>query len=100
MTKMTVTCPNWCEVKDHEHDRHNHPDDGLNHIARVGPFVLTKNTPLNHPDWWFARRVAANEDDSERDFSVYGESPTVIARELRQIAADSLAAAEWLEAHA
>lgn len=87
-TPPAIVCPGWCTT-DHAVDR-QYVDRGLcepTHVWHYGPH-FGKHIQVGV----FAEQPTAMLDDLRTDDGT--------AEELRQLAADALAAAEWLEAQA
>ncbi len=88
--EFPTECPDWCEHGDRLEHRLPEDEAGTREHSRAfGPYLLAGASERQvSPGRLFGAEVRVNAPD-------YG---TATAEELRQLAADALAAAEWLEA--
>jgi hypothetical protein len=77
-------CPDWCERHDHDGDVIETTDDVRHYGPQFGKFIGTEASGQGAPSGWL-------DDYSERALN------QLSAADLRQLAGDALAAAEWLE---
>ena len=81
-TMTKYDCPPWCERPDHDVDDLSDGSPAFHYGPEFGPHIGIM--ALEHP-------LGTLNDDNRDDLT---------AQELRKLAADALAAAEWLEAQA
>ena len=86
MTARAVySCPNWCSRPDHDADVLSLPSD-LGNVYHYGP------------DFGCFGVSGTSLDDLAGIITRFNDTDEFTATQLRELAADALAAAEWLEA--
>lgn len=93
--RCTPLCPDWCTSNGYEHECDTRLREGGpvtdHHGPSFGPFGCYASETFG-ADASLTRFVAVSDIDTVDDLAT--------AEQLRQFAADALAAAEWLEAQA
>lgn len=86
LTPADVSCPAWCTQTPAQHlEQQRHPDDA----------ILHRGAELGHFEFW----QMEGDPPTVTFIKGFDDNTDLTAAQVRKLAQDALAAAEWLEAH-